>query len=91
MAIVAWCRIRCRHCQRIVLKIVKASPVKHARLPATNFQASLLLDRVGVPVCFGLSGKPWVLMQYFGLCTEHIADRVRKLHAKRARAPRQAE
>ncbi len=39
-----------------------------------NFQLPLLLDRVGVPDCFGVSGKPWELMQWFGLSAEHIAD-----------------
>jgi len=51
-----------------------------------NFQLPLLLERVGVPDCFGVSGKPWELMQHFGLSAEHIADRVLKLHAKRASA-----
>jgi len=55
-----------------------------------NFQSPLLLDRVGVPDCFGLSGKPWELMQWFGLSAEHIAERVLKLHAKRATAKRLA-
>jgi transketolase len=55
-----------------------------------NFQLPLLLDRVGVPDCFGLSGKPWELMQHFGLCAEHIAERVLKLHEKRASAKRLA-
>jgi transketolase len=52
-----------------------------------KFQLPLLLERVGVPDCFGVSGKPWELMQHFGLCAEHIADRVLKLQAKR-RNPR---
>jgi transketolase len=55
-----------------------------------KFRLPLLLDRVGVPDCFGVSGKPWELMQYFGLCAEHIAERVLKLHAKRASAQRLA-
>ena len=55
-----------------------------------NFQLPLLLERVGVPDCFGVSGKPWELMQHFGLCAEHIAERVLKLHAKRAGAHRLA-
>jgi len=55
-----------------------------------NFQLPLLLDRVGVPDCFGVSGKPWELMQWFGLSAEHIAERVLKLHAKRAGAQRLA-
>jgi transketolase len=55
-----------------------------------NFLSPLLLDMVGVPDCFGVSGKPWELMQYFGLCAEHIAERVLKLHEERASAKRQA-
>jgi transketolase len=55
-----------------------------------NFQLPLLLDRVGVPDCFGVSGKPWELMQWFGLTAEHIAERVLKLHGKRASAKRLA-
>jgi transketolase len=55
-----------------------------------NFQSPLLLDMVGVPDCFGVSGKPWELMQYFGLCAEHIAERVLRLHKKRASAKRLA-
>jgi transketolase len=55
-----------------------------------NFQLPLLLDRVGVPDCFGVSGKPSELMQWFGLTAEHIADRVLKLHGKRASAKRLA-
>jgi transketolase len=55
-----------------------------------NFQLPLLLYRIGVPDCFGVSGKPWELMQHFGLCAEHIAERVLKLHAERASAKRLA-
>jgi len=55
-----------------------------------NFQLPLLLDRVGVPDCFGVSGKPWELMQWFGLTAEHLAERVLKLQAKRASAKRLA-
>ena len=47
-----------------------------------NFQSPLLLDMVGVPDCFGVSGKPWELMQYFGLCAEHIAARVLQLRER---------
>lgn len=49
-----------------------------------HFQLPLLLDRVGVQDCFGVSGKPWELMQWFGLSAEHIAERVLRLHGKRA-------
>lgn len=55
-----------------------------------KFQSPLLLDMAGVPDCFGVSGKPWELMQYFGLCAEHIAERVLRLHEKRASAKRLA-
>jgi transketolase len=48
-----------------------------------SFQSPLLLDMVGVPDCFGVSGKPWELMQYFGLCAEHIAERVLRLVERR--------
>ena len=47
-----------------------------------NVQSPLLLDMVGVPDCFGVSGKPWELMQYFGLCAEHIAARVLRLRER---------
>jgi transketolase len=47
-----------------------------------NFQSPLLLDMVGVPDRFGVSGKPWELMQYFGLCAEHIAERVLRLRER---------
>jgi transketolase len=55
-----------------------------------NFQLPLLLARVGVPDCFGVSGKPWELMQWFGLSAEHIAERVLKLQVKRTTAQRLA-
>ena len=42
----------------------------------------LLFDMVGVNDRFGLSGKPWELMQEFGLCAEHIAARVLQLRAR---------
>ena len=34
---------------------------------------------VGVQDRFGVSGKPWELMQWFGLTAEHIAARVLRL------------
>jgi transketolase len=55
-----------------------------------NFQLPLLLDRVGVPDCFGLSGNPWELTQWFGLSAEHIAERVLKLQGKRSSVRRLA-
>ncbi|MBI3483806.1 MAG: transketolase family protein [Acidobacteria bacterium] len=57
----------------------------------------LLFDMVGVKDRFGLSGKPWELVQAFGLTAEHIAERVKKLverkhaaAAEGAHAPRAA-
>ncbi len=40
---------------------------------------ALQFDMVGVKDRFGLSGKPWELVQAFGLTAEHVADRVKKL------------
>ena len=48
-----------------------------------NPERPLLFDMVGVNDRFGLSGKPWDLMREFGLCAEHIAERVLRLHARR--------
>ncbi len=48
-----------------------------------NFMRPLLLDMVGVQDRFGVSGKPWELVQHFGLAAEHIADRVRRLLERR--------
>jgi transketolase C-terminal domain/subunit len=42
-----------------------------------------LFDMVGVNDRFGLSGKPWELMQEFGLCAEHLAQRVLQLRERR--------
>ncbi len=44
---------------------------------------ALLFDMVGVKDRFGLSGKPWELLQAFGLTAEHIAERVKKLVARK--------
>jgi transketolase len=49
----------------------------------TNVERPLLFDMVGVTDRFGLSGNPWDLMREFGLCAEHIAERVLQLHAQR--------
>jgi len=43
----------------------------------------LLFDMVGVEDRFGLSGKPWELLQTFGLTAEHIAARVLRLRERR--------
>jgi len=48
-----------------------------------DFARPLLLDMVGVEDRFGLSGKPWELMQAFGLTAEHIATRVLRLRERR--------
>ena len=47
-----------------------------------NYRHPLLFDMVGVQDRFGLSGKPWELMQEFGLCAEHIAERVLRLRQR---------
>jgi transketolase len=46
----------------------------------------LQFDMVGVQDRFGLSGKPWELVQTFGLSAEHIAERVLRLQEARPRA-----
>ena len=46
-------------------------------------EGPLLFDMVGVADRFGLSGKPWDLMREFGLCAEHIAERILRLQARR--------
>ncbi len=48
-----------------------------------DFGQSLQLDMIGIEDRFGLSGKPWELLQTFGLTGEHIADRVLGLYLKR--------
>jgi transketolase len=48
-----------------------------------DFARPLLFDMVGVEDRFGLSGKPWELIQTFGLTGEHIAERVLRLYAKK--------
>jgi transketolase len=55
----------------------------------SNYASPLQFDMVGVQDRFGVSGKPWELVQTFGLSAEHIADRVLRLwearrHAKAA-------
>jgi len=47
-----------------------------------NHKHSLLFDMVGVNDRFGLSGKPWELMQEFGLSAEYVAERVLKLRER---------
>ena len=48
-----------------------------------DFEHPLLLDMIGVEDRFGLSGKPWELVQAIGLTAEHIAERVLKLYARK--------
>ena len=48
-----------------------------------RFDRPLLLDMIGVEDRFGLSGKPWELMQTFGLSAERLAERVLDLDAKK--------
>jgi transketolase len=48
-----------------------------------DFGQSLQLDMIGIEDRFGLSGKPWELLQTFGLTAEHIADRVLGLYLKK--------
>jgi transketolase len=48
-----------------------------------EFERPLLFDMIGVEDRFGLSGKPWELIQTFGLTGEHIAERVLRLYAKK--------
>ncbi|HEV2222452.1 MAG TPA: transketolase [Candidatus Acidoferrales bacterium] len=49
----------------------------------SDFAQPLLLDMIGVEDRFGFSGKPWELIQTFGLTAEHIAQRVLDLYAKK--------
>ncbi len=46
------------------------------------FHEPLLFDMLGVQDRFGVSGKPWELVQFFGLTAEHIAQRVLALRKK---------
>jgi transketolase len=48
-----------------------------------DFELPLLVDMIGVQDRFGISGKPWELMQWFGLCAEHLASRVFELVKRR--------
>ena len=48
-----------------------------------DFAHPLLLDMIGVEDRFGLSGKPWELVQAIGLTAEHIAERVLNLYARK--------
>ena len=48
-----------------------------------EFDSPLLMDMIGVQDRFGVSGKPWELMQWFGLCAENIAERALSLVKRR--------
>jgi transketolase len=47
-----------------------------------NCRRPLFFDMVGVNDRFGLSGKPWELVQEFGLSAEYIAQRVLQLQKR---------
>jgi transketolase len=56
-----------------------------------DYKRPLLFDMVGVNDRFGLSGKPWELMQKFGLCAENIAQRLLQLRERWARQEEHAD
>jgi transketolase len=58
--------------------IVAGAILQHRK----NYKRPLLFDMVGVNDRFGLSGKPWELVQEFGLSAEHIAARVLQLRER---------
>jgi len=51
-----------------------------------KFSSPLLFDMVGVQDRFGVSGKPWELVQTFGLTGEHIAAKAKSLYDQKVRA-----
>jgi transketolase len=51
-----------------------------------QFSRPLLFDMVGVQDRFGVSGKPWELVQTFGLTGEHIAAKAKSLYDQKVRA-----
>ncbi|MFB3921862.1 MAG: transketolase [Terriglobia bacterium] len=58
--------------------IIAAAILQQRRKP----ENPLLFDMVGIADRFGLSGKPWDLMREFGLCAEHLAQRVLRLYTR---------
>jgi transketolase len=56
--------------------IIAGAILRHRHNPGLP----LLLDMIGVRDRFGLSGKPWELVQAFGLTAEHIAARALELY-----------
>lgn len=61
--------------------IVAGAILRHRQ----NTGLPLLLDMIGVQDRFGISGKPWELMQWFGLCAENIAERALDLMKRKQR------
>jgi len=55
----------------------------------TNFEHPLLFGTIGVKDRFGISGKPWELVQHFGLTAEHIVERVKQLHERKQELAKQ--
>jgi transketolase len=58
--------------------IVAGATLRHRQ----NYKHPVLFDMVGVNDRFGISGKPWELVQEFGLSAEHIAQRVLQLRER---------
>jgi len=56
--------------------IIAGAVLKHSCGP-------LCFDMIGVADRWGTSGKPWDLMQYFGLTAEHLAKRAKELHEQK--------
>jgi len=48
-----------------------------------KYNASLLLEMMGVDDQFGLTGASWELLKIFGLTGEHIAKKVKALSEKK--------
>ncbi len=50
-----------------------------------NYSTPFVMGMVGVADRFGESGSPWDLMKKFGLCAEHIAEKVKGLLDQKGR------
>jgi transketolase len=59
--------------------IIAGAILRHRRA----FEQPLLFDMIGVQDRFGVSGKPWELVQHFGLTAEHIAERAKHLYDRK--------
>jgi len=59
--------------------IIAGAILRHRRA----FEQPLLFDMIGVQDRFGISGKPWELVQHFGLTAEHIAERMKRLYDRK--------